>query len=90
MIFSSVTFSSGDLHYAIGKASYTAEVMERNGKLVAIGMLSDTYDFTEIRTHDSGFSWLSVEANNLGYQLQHDGYGIEYSYSVPFEIEIFP
>lgn len=89
-ISSSVKFSSGDLHYGIGSDNYSAEVVQKGGKLIATGVLSDTYDFTVLRTHGGEFSWLSVEANNLGYQLQHDGYGTTYDYSVPFEIEIFP
>lgn len=52
------------------------------------GTLSDTYDFTEIREHDKKYSWLSVEANNLGYRLQKEGYGTKYTYDVPFEFEV--
>lgn len=88
-ITSSVIFSGGDLHYAIGKAAYTAEVTQSGNVLHITGVLSDTYDFTEERSHDDKrFSWLSVEANNLGLQLQRDGYGIEYAYSVPFEMDV--
>lgn len=88
-IDSSVEFSSGDLHYAIGKAGYTAEVTQSGSILHVTGVLSDTYDFTEERSHnDKRFSWLSVEANNLGLQLQRDGYGIEYKYDVSFEMDI--
>mgnify|MGYP007059152210 CR=1 FL=1 len=42
------------------------------------GTLSDTYDFTKLREHDGKYTWLSVEANNLGYRLQKEGYGTEY------------
>lgn len=52
------------------------------------GTLSDTYNFTEIREHDGKYTWLSVEANKLGYRLQKEGYGTEYAYAVPFEFEV--
>lgn len=52
------------------------------------GTLSDTYNFTEIREHDGTHTWLSVEANNLGYRLQKEEYGTEYAYAVPFEFEV--
>ena len=53
------------------------------------GVLSDIYDFTEIRSHDDPrFSWLSVEANNLGVNLQRGEHGFAYSYQVYFEMDI--
>lgn len=88
-ITSIVTFSSGDLHYAIGSAEYTASVAQVGNILHVTGVLKDTYNFTEVRSHDDKrFSWLSVEANNLGTQLQRDGYGMEYDYRAPFEMDI--
>ena len=51
--------------------------------------LTDKYDFTEWRSHsDPQYTWLSVEANNLGYTLQRDGYGTEYTYVVDFDMDI--
>ena len=85
---SSFEFMEGDLHYAIGHADYSANVHEQNGTLIVSGALSDTYDFTELRKHDGTHTWLSVEANNLGYRLQKEGYGTEYAYAVPFEFEV--
>lgn len=52
------------------------------------GTLSDTYDFAELREHDGKYTWLSVEANNLGYRLQKEGYETKYTYAVPFEFEV--
>lgn len=85
---SSFEFMEGDLHYAIGHAEYSANVHEQNGTLIVSGTLSDTYDFTKLREHDGKYTWLSVEANNLGYRLQKEGYGTEYAYAVPFEFEV--
>ena len=85
---SSFEFMEGDLHYAIGHAEYSANVHEQNGTLIVSGTLSDTYDFTELREHDGKYTWLSVEANNLGYRLQKEGYGTKYTYAVPFEFEV--
>ena len=76
------------MHYAIGHADYSANVHEQNGTLIVSGTLSDTYDFTKLREHDGKYTWLSVEANNLGYRLQKEGYGTEYAYAVPFEFEV--
>ena len=73
---------------SIGHAEYSANVHEQNGTLIVSGTLSDTYNFTEIREHDGKYTWLSVEANNLGYRLQKEGYGTEYAYAVPFEFEV--
>ena len=42
----------------------------------------------KLREHDGKYTWLSVEANNLGYRLQKEGYGTEYAYAVPFEFEV--
>ena len=88
-IKSSVTFTQGDLHYAIGSANYREEVLSCGNMLHITGVLSDIYDFTEIRSHDDPrFSWLSVEANNLGVNLQRGGHGFAYSYQVYFEMDI--
>ena len=88
-IKSSVTFTQGDLHYAIGSANYRAEVLSCGNMLHITGVLSDIYDFTEIRSHDDPrFSWLSVEANNLGVNLQRGEHGFAYSYQVYFEMDI--
>lgn len=84
-INSYIIFEQDDLHYAIGKAGYKAKVVPEGDKLHATVTLTDTYDFDGLRKHGSnGFSWLSVEANNLGYQLQRDGYGSPFRINVDY------
>ena len=84
-------FTSGDLHYAIGKYSYTisASVYKEDFNKKSVRrywkvnvVLTDTYDFEEVRAFEN--SILSDASNDLGLFMQKTGllkkYNIELSY----------
>ncbi len=80
-----VSFYDGsDLEYSIGKCIYKMRFDTVKRKPVAIFVLTDTYDFTEIRTGDS----ISNMLNNLGYELQKNGSIKAYTWMVKVVIPL--
>ena len=81
-------FENGDLHYAIGKASFQLiSFTKSNSKLTLRVKVFDTYDFDEIRTIkdllNSEFRGSDI-ANDLGYALQMTGIGKTYYWALYF------
>lgn len=77
-------YDGSDLEYSIGVAEYTLRLESENGKTVAIFILKDTYDFTEIRGNGS----ISNLLNNLGYELQKNGTIKPYTWMVKVVIPL--
>ncbi len=65
-----VSFYDGsDLEFSIGASEYSMRIERKDGKQIAVFILRDTYDFTEIRDGSS----ISNLLNNFGYKLQESG-----------------
>ncbi|MDP4119710.1 MAG: hypothetical protein Q8876_01455 [Bacillota bacterium] len=80
----SVNFTSGDLHYAVGKANfYITGTKQSNGKWSLSVKVADTYNFDEIRTLTKGITKSNL-ANDLGWAMQKIGMAHTYFWSVTF------
>lgn len=77
-------YDGSDLEYSIGVAEYTLRLESANGQTVAVFVLKDTYDFTEIRSGGS----ISNLLNNLGYELQKNGTIKPYTWMVKVVIPV--
>lgn len=62
-------YDGSDLEFSIGACEYTMRFETVEGKNVAIFVLTDVYDFTEVRDGGS----ISNILNNLGYEWQKNG-----------------
>ena len=82
-----IEFESGDLYYAIQKASFRAwGWKDGNGKQIINIFVWDTYNFDNIRTIENGISLGNI-ANDMGYVLQHSGQMVEYKWWIRYEYE---
>ena len=78
-----VVFKDGDMHFAIGKAHFTAKVYQKNERWHADVVLTDKYNFDEWRLVKNGIS-LSNAANDFGTFLEGIKIGEAYSVVVSF------
>ena len=77
-------YDGSDLEFSIGAAQYTMRIEGEGGKRIAIFVIKDTYDFTEIRSKNS----ISNLLNNWGYKLQEEGTITPYTWMVKVVIPL--
>ena len=83
----SVNFTSGDLHYAVGKMGIMISG-QKNKKVWNLRVkVHDRYNFDEIRTMKNGVTKSNL-ANDLGYLLQHTGMIKTFKWSYEFSLKI--
>lgn len=76
-----LVYTSGDLHYSIGKSNADISAVKIGDKRWRVGVKAyDTYDFTEFQRNLS----FSAAVNDLGYIMQKTNLLTPYSWDISF------